>query len=180
MSETQPDPRPLTIRAARAADIPLVLGLIRELAEYEQLAAEVVATEEQLRRWLCGAAPAAEVLIAERERPLGFALFFTSFSTFLGRPGLYLEDLFVRPRFRGQGVGRALLSHLARLVRERGYGRLEWSVLDWNTPAIGFYERLGARAMSEWTTYRLTGDALAALAGDAPCSEAPRRSQAPR
>ncbi len=144
--------------------MPLILECIRGLAEYERLPHEVVATEERLRRTLFGARPAAEVLLAHRgAEPAGFALFFHNYSTFLGLPGIYLEDLFVRPEHRGGGVGRRLLAELARLAVERGCGRLEWSVLDWNESAIGFYRRLGAVAMDEWTVFRLTGDALERL-----------------
>ncbi len=153
------------VRAASEADVPLILSFIKELAEYERLSHEVVATEEALRRWLFGERPVAEVVIGEDgDEPAGFALFFHSFSTFLGRPGIYLEDLFVRPEFRGRRVGRALLVHLARLARERGCGRLEWSVLDWNEPAIGFYEGIGASPVGGWTVYRVTGEALERLA----------------
>ncbi|HYW09130.1 MAG TPA: GNAT family N-acetyltransferase [Longimicrobium sp.] len=156
---------PLRIRPALPADVPLILHFIRRLAEYERLAGEVVATEAILRDSLFGARPAAEVVIAEWEgAPAGFALFFHNFSTFLGRPGLYLEDLFVEPEQRGRGIGRALLGHLARVAAERGCGRLEWSVLDWNGDAIRFYRSLGAEPMDDWTVYRVTGDALAALA----------------
>ena len=125
----------------------------------------MVATEEALREHLFGERPVAEVVLAEDGDPAGFALFFHSFSTFLGRPGIYLEDLYVRPEFRGRGVGRALLVHLARLAKERGCGRLEWSVLDWNEPAIGFYGRIGASPVDGWTVYRVTGEALEGLAG---------------
>jgi GNAT superfamily N-acetyltransferase len=156
-----------TIRAAVASDTPQILAFIRELAAYEKLAAEVVATEEGLSATLFGPEPAAEVLIAEvNGAPAGFALFFHNYSTFLGQAGIFLEDLFVRPEFRARGVGRALLAHLAALARDRGCGRLEWSVLDWNTDAIGFYRRIGATAMDDWTTYRLTGESLARLAAD--------------
>ena len=156
----------LTIRGAEERDVPLLLSLIRELAEYERLAGEVVATEEDLSRSLFGERPAAEVLVATLDGlPVGFALFFHNFSTFLGRRGLYLEDLYVRPAARGRGVGRALLVRLAAIAVERGCGRLEWAVLDWNDPAIGFYRRLGASPMSDWTVFRLAGPALAALAG---------------
>jgi len=155
------------IREAIELDVPLVASLIRELAEYEQLVHEVRMTEDRLGSALFGPHRYAEVAIAEdgTGEPLGFALFFHSFSTFLGLPGIYLEDLFVRPAHRGLGVGRALLQHLARVARQRGCGRLEWSVLDWNEPAIGFYRRLGARANDGWTVYRLDGDALEQLAG---------------
>ncbi len=156
--------QPLEIRVAAPRDVPSILSFIRELASYERLAHEVVATEEQLEHWLFGPRPPAEVVLACRGgEAVGFALFFTSFSTFLGRPGIHLEDLYVRPDQRGGGAGKALLAHLARLTCERGYGRLEWSVLDWNTPAIGFYERLGARPLSDWTLYRLAGEALETL-----------------
>jgi len=154
------------IRPATGADVSLILTLIRELADYERLSHEVVATEEALRDSLFGERRFAEVLLGYRDgRPAGFALFFHSFSTFLGKPGIYLEDLYVRPEFRGAGIGRAMLVHLARLARERGCGRLEWSVLDWNEPAIGFYRGIGASPVSGWTLYRLTGEALEALAG---------------
>ena len=154
------------IRTASEADVPLVASLIRELAEYERLLHEVTMTGEGLRAALFGERRHAEVAIAEDEagEPLGFALFFHTFSTFLGQPGIYLEDLFVRPAHRGAGVGRALLAHLAGLAAERGCGRLEWSVLDWNEPAIGFYRRLGAAPVDGWTRYRLTGEALTRLA----------------
>lgn len=152
------------IRPATAADVPLILALIGELADFERLRHEVVATEASLAAALFGERPLAEVLIAEAgPDPAGFALFFTSFSTFLGQPGIYLEDLFVRPAFRGQGVGRALLIELAGLATSRCCGRLEWSVLDWNSKAIGFYESLGARPQNGWTVYRLSGAALAGL-----------------
>lgn len=153
------------IRPAGPDDVPLILGLIRALAEYERLAHEVVATEELLTRHLFGGERRAEVLIAmEEESAVGFALFFHNFSTFLGRPGLYLEDLFVVPEFRGRGVGRELLSALARIAVERECGRMEWWVLDWNASAIGFYESLGAVAMDDWTVFRLTGESLERLA----------------
>ena len=153
------------IRAAAEADVPEILALIRALAEYEKLTHVVVATEDALRGTLFGPKPAAEVLLAfEGESCCGFALFFANYSTFLAKPGLYLEDLFVKPEFRGRGVGRALLAKLAAIAEERGYGRMEWSVLDWNEPAIGFYKKLGAVAMDEWTVFRVTGEALARLA----------------
>lgn len=155
------------IRPAGEADVPLILRFIRELAEYERLLDEVVATEASLRATLFGPRPAAEVVIAEEDgAPVGFALFFHNYSTFLARPGLYLEDLYVRPEARGRGTGRALLAHLARLARERGCGRLEWWVLDWNESAVRFYRSLGARPMDEWTVFRLTGPDLARLAGE--------------
>lgn len=153
------------VREASEKDVPLVLSLIRELAEYEKLSHEVVATEEGLRENLFGERRYAEVLISEHDgAPAGFALFFHNFSTFLGKPGIYLEDLYVRPEFRGAGIGKKLLAHLARLARERGCGRLEWWVLDWNEPSIGFYESLGATAMDDWTVYRLDGGPLDRLA----------------
>jgi GNAT superfamily N-acetyltransferase len=156
----------VSVRAASEEDVPLILSLIHELAEYERLSHEVVATEEALREHLFGERPVAEVMIAEEGTdPAGFALFFYSFSTFLGRPGIYLEDLYVRPEFRGRGMGRALLVHLARLAKRRGCGRLEWSVLDWNEPAIGFYKGIGASQVGGWTVYRVTGEALEELAG---------------
>ena len=159
----------LEVRSATRADVPLVHGLIRQLAIYEKLEHAMVSTEADLAEGLFGARPAAEALIASLDgRAVGFALYFTTFSTFLGRPGLYLEDLFVVPEARGAGAGKALLSRLAALAIERGYGRLEWAVLDWNEPAIGFYKRLGALPMDEWTVYRVTGDALSALAAGAP------------
>jgi GNAT superfamily N-acetyltransferase len=165
--------RTITMRPATADDVPLILRFIRGLAEYEKLAHECVATEERLRTTLFGARPAAEVQLAfVGEEPAGFALFFHNYSTFLAQPGIYLEDLFVEPRFRGLGVGRALLSKLAALAVERDCGRLEWSVLDWNTDAIGFYEKLGARGMTDWTVHRLTGDALHRLAGESGTSNA--------
>ena len=143
----------------------LVLDLIRELAGYEKLSHEVVATEDSLSEWLFGDRPVAEVLVAEHGgEAAGFALFFHNFSTFLGKPGIYLEDLYVRPRFRRSGIGKSMLAHLARLARERGCGRLEWSVLDWNEPSIRFYESLGAVAMDDWTVHRMTGEALERLA----------------
>jgi GNAT superfamily N-acetyltransferase len=155
----------IRIEFATAADVPLVLTFIRELAEYERLSHEVVATEEGLRSHLFGERSVAEVLIAyDGDRPVGFALYFPSYSTFLGKPGLYLEDLFVRPDARGRGVGRLLLERLARIAVERGWGRLEWRVLDWNSPAIGFYRKLGAEPLDDWTVFRVTGEALQALA----------------
>ena len=157
----------LEIRGATEEDVPLILSLIKELAEYERLSHEVVATEESLRQWLFGERPVAEVLIVEHGgEPAAFALFFHSFSTFLGKPGIYLEDLYVRPGFRGAGIGRALVVHLARLARDRGCGRLEWSVLDWNEPAIGFYKRIGASPVAGWSVYRVAGEALDDLAAE--------------
>ncbi|QGX41121.1 GNAT family N-acetyltransferase [Permianibacter aggregans] len=155
----------LTIRAATAADVPQIQRFIEALADYEKLSHEVQATEEKLNATLFGDKPAAEVLIAEwQNKPAGFALFFHNYSTFLAKPGIYLEDLFVYPEFRGKGIGKALLIELARRCVENGFGRLEWSVLDWNTPAIDFYRSLGAKLMDEWTVNRVTGDALLALA----------------
>lgn len=158
---------PCRIRPAVEADAPLVLALIRELAEYERLAGEVTSTEADIREALFGSAPSAEAVIAEVEkRPVGFALFFHNFSTFAGKRGLYLEDLYVRPEHRGRGVGRRLLRHLARLARERGCRRFEWAVLDWNEPAIRSYRRAGAVPMDGWTVYRVTGAALDRLADE--------------
>lgn len=155
----------VTIRAATAADVPTILELITDLAIYERMLDQVVATPEGLTEALFGERPHAECVLAERDgSAVGFALFFHNFSTFLARRGLYLEDLFVRPEHRGCGAGKALLVHLARLAVERGCGRFEWSVLDWNEPAIGFYRSLGAVPMDEWTVFRLTGDALNKLA----------------
>lgn len=153
------------IRLAERRDVPTILGLIRELAEYERAPDEVVATEDQLRENLFGTHPAAEVLIGEESgAPVGFALFFHNFSTWMGRRGLYLEDLFIRPAVRGRGYGRALLVRLAQLARERECGRMEWAVLDWNEPAIQFYRKLGARPNEEWTIFRLTREGIAGLA----------------
>jgi GNAT superfamily N-acetyltransferase len=155
----------LQLRDATPDDVPVILRFIRELADYERLAHEVVATEATLRKTLFGERPFAEVVLAENAGDLvGFALFFHNYSTFLSAPGLYLEDLYVQPRARGRGIGRALLRHLAGLACERGCGRFEWSVLDWNEPAIRFYERLGAKPQSDWTVYRVTGPALRELA----------------
>ena len=154
-----------TIQNATEDDIPTILHLIRELAAYERAPDEAVATEEGLREVLFGERPAAEVLIAwEGEMAVGFAVFFHNFSTWLGRPGLYLEDLFVRPEDRGKGYGRALLVRLAQIAQERGCGRMEWAVLDWNESAIKFYRKLGAAPMEEWTVFRLTSDGIASLA----------------
>jgi GNAT superfamily N-acetyltransferase len=155
----------LMIRPATVADVPIILELIRALATYERAPDEVVATEEGLAEVLFNNKPAAEVLLAfENDRAVGFALFFHNFSTWLGRPGLYLEDLFVRPEDRGKGYGRALLIHLANIARERNCGRMEWAVLDWNEPAIEFYRQLGAKPMHEWTVFRLTRDEISKLA----------------
>jgi GNAT superfamily N-acetyltransferase len=159
----------VTIRVATEADVSTVLQFIRDLARYEKLTDHVVASEDDLRRWLFGADVAAEVILAIQDgTPVGFALFFRNFSTFLGKPGLYLEDLFVRESARGRGIGKALLAHLASLAVERGYGRVEWAVLDWNEPAITFYRSLGATLMDDWRICRLTGGALDALAGAEP------------
>jgi len=156
----------VTRRFATAADVPVILAMIRELAEYERLSHEVVADEGMLQESLFGDRRVAEVIIAEEHgEALAFALFFHNFSTFAGRPGIYLEDIYVRPRARGRGIGTALLVLLAKIAVERGCGRIEWSVLDWNEPAIGFYRKLGATAMDEWTVFRLTGPALYGLAG---------------
>ena len=153
------------IRPARIEDVPVILELIRDLATYERAPDEVTATEEQLVDVLFGERPSAEVLLAfEGKLPVGFAVFFYNFSTWLGRPGLYLEDLFVKPEKRGKGYGRALLIDLAKIARDRGCGRMEWAVLDWNEPAIKFYRALGAKPMDEWTVFRLTRDGIATLA----------------
>ena len=163
---TSPD---ITITAATEADVPLILAFIRGLAEYEKLLHACVATEADLRQTLFGPRPYAEVLIARhRGEPAGFALFFHNYSTFLAKPGIYLEDLFVLPSHRRHGIGKALLVELARLARDRGCGRLEWSVLDWNEPSIAFYKRLGAVPMDEWTVFRMTEDAIAKLAEEDP------------
>lgn len=155
----------IAIRPAVVADAGLILAFIRELAEYEKLSQEVVADEAGLAAQLFGERPRAEVLIAEVDgAPAGFALFFHNFSTFIGKPGLYLEDLFVRPAFRGLGLGKRLMVRLAQIAIERDCGRFEWWVLDWNTPAIDFYRRLGAVGMDEWTVQRVSGEALRALA----------------
>ena len=153
------------IRPARVDDVPVILQLIRDLATYERAPNDVTATEEQLVDVLFGERPAAEVLLAfERKSPVGFAVYFYNFSTWLGRAGLYLEDLFVKPDKRGKGYGRALLIELAKIARDRECGRMEWAVLDWNEPAIKFYRTLGAKPMHEWTVFRLTRDGIAKLA----------------
>ena len=153
------------IRTTIEADLPVILSLIRELAEYEREPDAVVANEAGLREVLFGAKPSAEVLLAlEAGEPVGFAVYFFNFSTWLGRPGLYLEDLFVRPNLRGKGYGRARLERLAQIAHERGCGRMEWAVLDWNEPAIQFYKKLGAQPMDEWTVFRLTREGIAKLA----------------
>jgi GNAT superfamily N-acetyltransferase len=154
----------LIIRGATIDDCPAILGFIRELAEYERLSHACTATEEALRTTLFGVAPAAEVLIAiVTGKPAGFALFFPNYSTFLAKPGIYLEDLYVSPGFRSRGIGKALLTRVAQIAVERGCGRFEWSVLNWNAPAIGFYLSLGAVALDDWTIYRVTGEALEKL-----------------
>jgi GNAT superfamily N-acetyltransferase len=159
----------ITIRPAAPVDVPLILAFITELATYEKLAHEVSATEADLDRTLFGERPVAEAVIASLDGvDVGYALFFPNFSTFLAKPGLYLEDLFVRPSARGLGVGRALLEHLAQLTVERGWGRFEWAVLDWNEPSIAFYKKMGARAMDEWTIFRMTGEPLRRLADRGP------------
>ncbi len=153
------------IERATECDIPIILQMIRELADYERMLPDVVATEDGLREALFAAKPDAEVIIAYADdEPAGFALFFHNFSTFLGRRGLYLEDLFVKPTFRGRGIGRRLLVELARIAIARGCGRFEWSVLDWNEPSIGFYKSLGARPLEDWTIFRVSGPALTELA----------------
>ena len=162
-----PSPR-LQIEPAQPADAPLIVALVRELAAYERLLDEVVITPEDVHRDLFGPRPYAEAVIARvAGEPVGFALWFHNYSTFAGRPGLYLEDLFVRPAFRGRGYGEALLRHLARVATERGCARFEWSVLDWNEPALAFYRKLGAVGMDGWTVHRVSGEALAALASRA-------------
>jgi GNAT superfamily N-acetyltransferase len=153
------------IRPARVEDVPVILQLVRDLATYERAPHEVIATEEQLADVLFGERAAAEVLLAfEGESAIGFAVFFHNFSTWLGRPGVYLEDLFVKPENRGKGYGRALLVELAKIAMDRGCGRLEWAVLDWNEPAMKFYRALGAKPMDEWTVFRLTRDGIERLA----------------
>ncbi len=157
-----------SLREAQPPDLPAIVGLIRELADFEQLSHLVCVTPESLQPHLFGPRPVAEALVGEVQgRTVAFALFFTNFSTFLGRPGLYLEDLYVQPAHRGAGIGRALLQRLAATALQRGCGRFEWSVLDWNAPAIGFYERMGAAVLPDWRICRVTGPALAALADPA-------------
>ncbi len=153
------------IRSATAQDVPIILDLIKQLAEYERLSDKVTATEQRLRDTLFGERSAAEVLLATLEgETVGFAVFFTNYSTFLAKPGLYLEDLFVKPHARGKGIGKGLLARLAKIAVERDCGRVDWQVLNWNEPSIRFYEALGAVPLSDWTTYRLTGEALGKLA----------------
>ena len=155
----------LSLRFAQESDVELILDLIRALAEFEKLSHEVSADADSLRRSLFEGRRVAEVLIAQYgNAPAGFALFFHNFSTFLGKPGIYLEDLFIKPEFRGKGIGREMLAFLAKLAVERGCGRLEWAVLDWNSRAIDFYKRLGAQPMDDWTVFRLTGKSLDELA----------------
>ena len=162
------------IRPAGPADIPAIYALIRDLASYENALAEVTGSEDDLRRALLAEPPAVFAHVAEHDGAVaGFALWFLNFSTWTGRHGIYLEDLYVTPELRGHGYGKALLAELARICVERGYARFEWAVLDWNTPSIGFYRALGAAAMDEWTVQRLAGPALQALAGQAPRGEAP-------
>ena len=158
-------PPGFVVRAAREQDVALILSFVRDLAEYEKLSHEVEATEALLRETLFGPAPAAEVMLGYlNEEPVAFALFFSTFSTFIGRPGIYLEDLYVKPNARSRGIGKLMLRAVARMARERGAGRLEWSVLDWNEPALRFYRSLGAVPMEEWTVHRVSGKALERLA----------------
>ncbi len=153
------------IRAAVEEDVPLILRFIKKLAHYERLSHEMIATEETLRKNLFGEKRVTEIILAEyQQAAVGFALFFHNVSTFLARQGIYIEDLYVNESYRGHGFGRAMFDHIVRLAKERGCGRIEWSVLDWNTPAIRFYEKLGAVPLSDWTTYRLTGEALRKIA----------------
>ena len=162
------DEAPVRIASATEADVPLILALILDLADYERMADQVSAAEADIERALFGEHPCAEAVVARvADEAVGFALFFHTFSTFVGRRGLYLEDLYVRPEHRGRGIGRRLLVHLAEIAIERGCGRFEWSVLDWNAPAIAAYRRAGAVPMDDWTVYRLAGDALRALAAEA-------------
>ena len=159
-------PHTFEIRAAGADDVATLLTLVKELAEYERLSHEVLATEDLLQEAMFGSRPYAEAAIAYANgAPVGFAVYFHTFSTFLGKPGLYLEDLYVRPAHRRRGYGQAVLRHVATIARERGCGRLEWAALDWNHPAVQFYTALGAEPLDEWTTYRVTGDDLRRLAG---------------
>jgi GNAT superfamily N-acetyltransferase len=155
----------ISIAPASEPDVPIILNFIRQLAEYEKLSHLVIATAGDIHEHVFGTNPVAEVLLAYwNQEPVGFALYFRNFSTFLGQPGIYLEDLFIAPEHRGKGIGKALLIRLAQIAIERGYGRLDWSVLDWNAPSIEFYRRLGAVPMDAWTGYRLSGDALSRLA----------------
>ncbi len=162
-------PGELRIEAATQRDVALILSFIHKIAAYEKLSDQVTATEETLRASLFGPNPAAEVLLAYwKGSPAGYAVFFTNFSTFLGRAGIYLEDLFVEPELRGKGIGKALLASVAKEAQDRGCGRLEWAVLDWNKPSIDFYLSLGAKPLDEWTIFRMTGEAIGRLAGFAP------------
>src|SRR3984893_13737811 len=157
----------MELRPATEQDVPVILDLIKQLAEYEHLSDKVIATEQRLRDTLFGERPAAEVLLASLEGEIaGFAVFFTNYSTFLAKPGLYLEDLFVKPHARGKGIGKALLARLAKVAVERDCGRVDWQVLNWNEPSIRFYEALGAVPLSDWTTYRLTGEPLVKLSSE--------------
>ena len=157
----------LTLRFATIDDVPDILDLIKELADYEKLSHEVVATEEKLKESLFGERPVAEVIIADyMTKPVGFSLFFHNFSTFLGQPGIYIEDIYIKPEQRGMGIGKTILVYLAGLAIERGCGRIEWSVLDWNINALNFYNGLGARAMDGWTVFRLTGETLSRLSNE--------------
>ena len=157
----------LTLRFATVDDVPVILELIKELADYEKLSHEVMATEEMLKKSLFGERPVAEVIIADYlTKPVGFSLFFHNFSTFLGRPGIYIEDIYIKPEHRGMGIGKTILSYIATLAVERDCGRLEWCVLDWNTTTLNFYNGLGARALDEWTVCRITGDTLSKLSGE--------------
>jgi GNAT superfamily N-acetyltransferase len=154
----------LTLRFAETKDVPIILEFIKELADYEKLSHEVVATEEKLSKSLFGDRPFVEVIIADYlTKPVGFSLFFHNFSTFLGQPGIYIEDIYIKPEHRGMGIGKTILVFLARLAVERGCGRIEWSVLDWNINALNFYNELGAQAMDGWTVYRLSGETLTNL-----------------
>lgn len=165
MTRMQGPPPDFAIRPAGPADVPLILSFVRKLADYERLSHEVQATEATLQEMLFGPRPYAEVIFAEEAgRAVGFALYFHNFSTFVGRPGIYLEDLFVDPEARGKAYGRAMMAYLAQLAVERGCGRFEWSVLDWNEPSIDFYRRLGARPLDDWTVYRIAGAELERLA----------------
>jgi GNAT superfamily N-acetyltransferase len=174
-------PDQFEIRPAHVEDVPIILELIRDLATYERAPNEVAATEEQLVDVLFGERPAAEVLLAfEGQSAVGVAVFFYNFSTWLGRPGLYLEDLFVKPENRGKGYGRALLIELAKIARDRGCGRMEWAVLDWNEPAIKFYHALGAKPMDEWTVFRLTREGIARLANSGQAEQKQENPPSPR
>lgn len=167
------EPIPFSIRPAEQDDVPQIVAMVRELAEYEEALHEAQATEEQFHAALFAPNPAVFALVAVHDDPtgeriVGFALYFLNFSTWLGKHGIYLEDLYVRPQYRGSGIGQALLASLAQVCVDRGYGRLEWWVLDWNEPALGFYRHLGAQPMDEWTVHRVTGRELTALASQAP------------